>query len=294
MAVVAAVLMAVAVTGGSALARDELGPKAVSMGEGQSAEIAPPPAAPAAAASPASVRVVRAIDYKMVYIAPGTFMMGSSVRQAERDADETRHRVTLTKGFYMGATEVTQGQWATVMGINPSVLQNGGDHLPVDNISWNAVQEFVRRLNAEEGTTGYRLPTEAEWEYAARAGTTTPFAFGDCLAADQANHNGNYPLKGCAKGLWRQKTVAVGSFSPNAWGLHDMHGNVWEWCQDWYGKYPTGAVTDPKGPTAGEYRVVRGGSWGSFARGCRSANRYSGVPAFRSNVLGLRLCMSLP
>ena len=141
----------------------------------------------------------------------------------------------------------------------------------------------------ESGHT-YRLPTEAEWEYAARAGTTTPFAFGNCLSTNDANYKGTYPLTGCSKGQSRKTTISVGSLRKNVWGLYDMHGNVYEWCQDWYGKYPTGSVTNPTGPATGSLRVIRGGSWNDEARYCRSAFRLSDGPDFASSNLGFRLC----
>lgn len=185
---------------------------------------------------------VPSINYRMVYIPPGTFMMGSPSNEPERSSDEKQHKVTLTKGFYMGATEVTQSQWREIMGNNPSSFK--GDNLPVEQVSWNDCQEFIRKLNSHEGGNKYRLPTEAEWEYACRAGTATPFYTGDCISTDQANYDGNYPVPGCSKGRYRQTTIEAASFSPNAWGLYDMHGNVWEWCRDWYGDYPSGHVTE--------------------------------------------------
>ncbi len=135
----------------------------------------------------------------------------------------------------------------------------------------------------------YRLPTEAEWEYACRAGTETPFFFGKCLSTEQANYNGNYPLSSCPIGKFREKTVPVESFKPNAHGLYNMHGNVWEWCQDWYGAYTTEPVTDPEGPSKGEYRVIRGGSWDDYAEDCRSALRGNTTPVERDSNLGFRL-----
>ena len=194
----------------------------------------------------------------------------------------------------MQTTEVTQGQWRSVMGDNPSGFKECGDDCPVENVSWNDIQGFMKKLNEKEGASIYRLPTEAEWEYAARAGTTTPFYFGDCLSTDQANYNGNYPLADCPKGEYREKTVPVASFPPNKWGLYDMHGNVWEWCQDWYGEYPEGSVTDPEGPETGSNRVLRGGGWIGGARYCRSALRYGVAPADRGSSFGFRLVRSLP
>jgi sulfatase modifying factor 1 len=227
---------------------------------------------------------------KFEYIKPGSFIMGSPSGESHRDKDEKQHRVTLTKGFYMQTTEVTQGQWKAVMGRNPSHFSNCGNGCPVENISWNDIQKFIRKLK-QKGGKQYRLPTEAEWEYAARAGTATPFFFGDCLSTSQANYDGNYPLRGCPKGQPRKKTVAAACFQPNAWGLYDMHGNVWEWVQDRYGDYPSGNVTDPEGPSSGSGRVLRGGSWSSVARICRSANRRGRGPGSRGSHSGFRLVL---
>ena len=233
--------------------------------------------------------IVPSINYKMVYISPGTFMMGSPSGEKGRDSDERQHKVTLTQGFYMGVIEITQGQWKAVMGNNPSRFK--GDNRPVEKVSWNDCLEFIRKLNRQEGGNKYRLPTEAEWEYACRAGTATPFYTytGNCISTDQANYDGNYPMPGCSKGKYRKKTIDVASFSPNAWGLYDMHGNVWEWCQDWKGNYPSRHVTDPDGPSSGSFRVNRGGSWNEYARSCRSANRYFNASDSRYDYSGFRL-----
>ena len=223
-------------------------------------------------------------------IPAGTFMMGSPADEPERYSNETLHQVTLTKSYYMQTTEVTQGQWREVMGSNPSYFTSCGDDCPVERVSWNDVQAFITELNKRgEGT--YRLPTEAEWEYAARAGTTTPFYTGNCLSTNEANYDGGFPLTGCPSGVYRGKTVPVASFAPNAWGLYDMHGNVWEWVQDWYGSYPSGAVTDPTGPSSGSFRVFRGGSWVSTAGYCRSANRFLSNPDYRFDDGGFRLVL---
>ena len=235
--------------------------------------------------------IVNSIGMKFVYIQPGTFMMGSPSNELKRDSDERQHEVTLTKGFYMQTTEVTQGQWKAVMGNNPSKFK--GDNRPVEKVSWNDCREFIRKLNRQEGTDKYRLPTEAEWEYACMAGTTTPFYTGNCISTDQANYDGNHPMPGCSKGMYRKKTIEVASFSPNSWGLYDMHGNVYEWCQDWYEKnYPSGNVTDPEGASSGAVRVLRGGSWLSVAGDLRSANRLRSVPVNRHFSLGFRVVSS--
>jgi len=236
--------------------------------------------------------ITNSIGMKFVYIPPGTFMMGSPKDDPERTDNEKQHKVTLTEGFYMQTTEVTQGQWKAIMGSNPSHFKDCGDNCPVEQVSWNDIQVFIGKLNQKEGA-GYRLPTEAEWEYAARAGTDTPFAFGKCLSTDQANYNGSLPLKGCVTGSERGKTVSVGSFSPNAWGLYDMHGNVYEWVRDyWKEDYPSGTVTDPTGHISGKERVLRGGSWNFDAQNCRSAVRNSASPGRRDRIIGLRLMHS--
>ncbi len=255
---------------------------------------AEPAARPVPVVSPSATatgqsRITNSLDMEFVFIRPGTFMMGSPSNEPKRDKDEHQHRVTLTRGYYLQTTEVTQGQWRRVMGSNPSSFKRCGDDCPVEQVSWTVAQTFIQKLNQMEGTDKYRLPTEAEWEYAARAGTKTPFSFGDCLSTDQANYDGNYPMPGCSKGRYRKKPVAVGSFPANAWGLHDMHGNVHEWCQDWKGDYPAGSVTDPEGPSSGVRRVYRGGSWRYNARLCRSAYRSRLTPGSRDDSLGFRL-----
>ena len=223
---------------------------------------------------------VNSIGMKFVYIKSGDFMMGSPSNEPKRDSDEKQHRVTLTKGFYMGATEVTQGQWKKIMGNNPSRFK--GDNLPVEIVSWNDCREFIRKLNRQEGGNKYRLPTEAEWEYACRAGSKTRFCFGD-----SDSRLGDYDWY---RSNSSSKTHSVARKKPNAWGLYDMHGNVCEWCEDWKGDYPSGHVTDPEGPSDGSYWVFRGGCWSSGAGGCRSADRGDYfLPSFRRSYLGFRL-----
>jgi formylglycine-generating enzyme required for sulfatase activity len=218
---------------------------------------------------------------------PGTFMMGSPADEAGREGDETQYRVTLSKGFWLAETEVTQGQWKAVMGNNPSHF-TGGDQLPVEQVSWDDTQEFLRKMGLLSGMA-VRLPTEAEWEYACRAGTTTVFGHGDRLNGKEGNIDGNFPYPALSsKGPFLKKTVEVGSYPANQWGLRDMHGNVWEWCWDWYGEYPAVDVIDPKGATTGSERVFRGGSWRNSASSCRSANRAANQTGVGLNFVGFR------
>ena len=217
--------------------------------------------------------------------------MGSPSGESDRDSDEKQHRVTLTRGYYMQSTEVTQGQWRKVMGSRPwsgkKYVQENANNAAA-YISWNDCRAFIRKLNQMEGSNKYRLPTEAEWEYAARAGSSTRFCFGD-----SDGQLGNYAwYRNNANDAGDKYAHAVGTKRPNAWGLYDMHGNVWEWCQDWKGDYPSGSVTDPTGPSSGSGRVTRGGSWDRDAGLCRSAFRGRLVPGDRINYLGFRLAFS--
>ena len=212
----------------------------------------------------------------MVFVPAGKFMMGSPKKEVGRYDDETQHEVTLTKSYYMGKYEVTQEQWESVMGNNPSDTK--GTNLPVTDVSWNDCQEFIKKLNGiTKGT--YRLPTEAEWEYACRAGTTTAYSFGSKITPKDAN----YDYSGIGK------PIEVGSYKPNTFGLYDMHGNVWEWCEDWKADYPKGAVIDPKGPAKGSGRVLRGGSFVFLESLARSSFRDIDSPSGRISIGGFRL-----
>jgi len=236
------------------------------------------------------IRVDKALQgLKFVLLKPGRFLMGSPQNAANRDKDEDQHKVKITQAFYMQTTEVTQKQWKAVMRENPSRFKKCGPDCPVENVSWEDVDKFIIKLNRMLKTDKYRLPTEAEWEYACRAGTTTPFSFGQCLTSRQANFDNTHPMTGCPKGSYEEKPVPVASFAPNAWGLYDMHGNVWEWCQDWKIKYPLGPVRDSSDMSSKKHRVTRGGSWYNEARDCRSANRGSGAPDYYNHNLGFRL-----
>jgi len=237
--------------------------------------------------------ITNSLGMTFVLIPSGTFMMGSPEDEPERDDDELLHEVTLTQSFYMQTTQVTQSQWESIMVDNPSRFKDGASNCPVEEISWEDAQAFISKLNKQDGTGKYRLPTEAEWEYACRAGTSGPYHFGNCISTAQANYDGNYPLSNCPKGEFREKTTPVGSFEPNAYGLYDMHGNVREWCQDWFDNYPTSTVTDPKGPVVGKFRVLRGGSWYYSANYCRSAYRNRFEPPGRYSSTGFRLVFSL-
>ena len=219
-------------------------------------------------------KFTNSIDQKFLHIKPGSFTMGSN---SGDDDEKPAHKVTLTKGFYMQTTEVTQKQWRLVMGNNPSSFK--GDNLPVEQVSWNDIKKFIEKLNSREGTNKYRLPTEAEWEYSCRAGSTSKYA-----------NNNNLDSVGWYNGNSGRKTHEVGQKKANAWGLYDMFGNVWEWCEDWKGDYPSKSVTDPVGPSSGSHRVDRGGSWYSEVGFCRSAIRGYYPPESRYRHLGFRLC----
>jgi formylglycine-generating enzyme required for sulfatase activity len=229
----------------------------------------------------------RGVRQQLRWIPPGTFRMGSPPGEAERSNDEIQHEVTLTQGFWLADTACTQALWQAVMGSNPSRFT--GAERPVERVNWEEVQGFLERLNAALADDAFRLPTEAEWEYACRAGTTTPFWFGAQITPAQVNYDGNYPYAGGRRGVYRAETVPVTALPCNGWGLYQMHGNVWEWCQDWYGTYPSRPVTDPVGPAAGENRVLRGGSWFNYGRSVRSAVRFAFHPGSRSDDIGFRL-----
>ena len=227
-----------------------------------------------------------------ILIQPGSFMMGSPPRECGRDTDETLHRVEISRPYFLQNTPVTQQQWQQVMGTNPSWFKHP-DH-PVECVSWEDVQDFITALNRRRLGT-YRLPTEAEWEYACRAGGNSPFSVGngEDLDAEQANFDGDYPY---GRGLRKASpgaTTPVKSYRPNRWGLYDMHGNVWEWCQDWYGPYPDTTVSDPVGPEVGSARVARGGSWDYFASYCRSAYRVKHPASLRNYLFGFRMVLQV-
>ncbi len=221
---------------------------------------------------PGESQVFDGIEF--VWVPAGEFLMGSTSSEAD-DTERPLTKVRISRGYWLGKYEVTQAEWQAVMGSNPSEF-SGCLNCPVETVSWNDAQGFIRRLNSRSGGTQYRLPTEAEWEYAARAGTSEDrYGNLDEIAWYDEN-SGN-------------RTHPVGRKASNAWGLYDMLGNVWEWVEDWYGGYPGGSVTDLRGPGSGSYRVYRGGSWYGGARICRAPRRFGNSPGLRGDSLGFRL-----
>ena len=233
---------------------------------------------------------VGGVSQRFRWIEQGSFEMGSPTTERERSDDEVQHTVTLSRGFWLADTACTQALWQAVTGANPSRFTDDLQN-PVDTVNWDQVQALITEVNRRLPGLQARLPSEAEWEYACRAGTETPFSFGDDITPEQVNYNGDHPYAGGDKGLYRGRTVPVGSLPPNAWGLDEMHGNVREWCADWYGAYPTGAQLDPQGPQTGGFRVLRGGSWLSIGRGVRSAYRRRSEPGSRYGSIGFRLAL---
>jgi formylglycine-generating enzyme required for sulfatase activity len=223
----------------------------------------------------------KGIKVEMVLIPAGKFKMGSPTKEECRNDDEIQHEVTLTKSFYIGKYAVTQEQWKAVMGDNPSDTK--GAKVPVTDVSWGDCQKFIKKLNTNTDG-GYRLPTEAEWEYACRSGTTTAYSIGKEISSCDANYGEDSDI---------EYPVEVGNYNPNAFGLYDMHGNVWEWCEDWYGKYSAKAVTDPIGPSKGEGRVCRGGPFFSYGQCARSSTRNKEAPIDCFSLIGFRLARTI-
>ncbi|MEO7273716.1 MAG: formylglycine-generating enzyme family protein [Vicinamibacterales bacterium] len=221
-----------------------------------------------------------------VRLGPGTFRMGTPPDEAQREAQEVPHTVTLSP-FYLSRYEVTQAEWQRVMGHNPSQFQDCGPRCPVENVNWFEVQQFIRRLNGES-QPGFRLPTEAEWEFACRAGGGLPFGTTATLSSADANINGNVPYR-ATPGLLRGRPTPVGQFAANPWGLFDLSGNVWEWMEDWTCPYATDEQTDPVGRCGSDTRVIRGGSWLFDGASARCGLRYTHRPQDRGYSLGVRL-----
>jgi len=246
------------------------------------------------------VTLAPAVTMKMVFIPPGEFTMGSPADERDRNDDEgPQHKVRITRPFYLGVYEVIQAEYEAVGGNNPSRFK--GAKNPVETVTWNDAVAFCEKASRLSGRK-VRLPTEAEWEYACRAETKTAYQWGDDPDDGKEWCNG-YDLTSKAENKfpwphfnWRDgfaKTAPTGSFKANAWGLYDMHGNVWEWCSDWHGKYETGVQVDPKGPATGDSRVLRGGSWGTVARYCRSAVRGGNAPDYRGSHHGFRVAVDV-
>ncbi len=231
------------------------------------------------------------IQEKVVFvkILPGNFSMGSPMREKSRGENETLHRVTLTYAFEIAATPVTQAQYAEVVGVNPSQFREAGQHAPVEFVSWEDARQWCEKMTVRDSVYIYRLPTEAEWEYACRAGSIHPFSFGESLNGDHANCDGRHPYGTTEQGKYIGSTVAVQDYGPNAWNLFDCHGNVSEWCQDWYQEdLGTKAQKDPTGTKIGDKRVIRGGSWRDHAVSCRSGFRDGLIPIARCSYVGFR------
>ncbi len=233
------------------------------------------------------------VTMTVVYIPAGEFEMGSPPTEPKKDNDEGQHRVKLTKAFYMGKFEVTQLQYRVIMHQNKSKF--GGDKLPVENVNWHQARQFLKRLSDKTGMK-FRLPTEAEWEYACRAGTTTAFNVGTTLDSSLANYKAKTPYADGVAGEYLKRTNNVGYYPPNAFGLYDMHGNVWEWCSDLYNKdyYKISPLVDPKGSQkSNSGRVIRGGAWNKKAYKCRSADRNHRWPKTNQPHIGFRVVVEI-
>ena len=238
---------------------------------------------------------IESTGIEMLWVRPGKFLMGSPTNETYRQEDEPLHSVEISAPFYLGKYEVTQKQFEDFMEYNPS--KNVGDEIPVDHICWLECSDFFKKLNEVEAGAGrlpdgyeYGLPTEAQWEYACRAGTSTATSFGNILTSDLANFDGEYPLNVEEKGPNLGQSTAVGQYPANPWGFHDMHGNVWEWCHDFYNETPDVTI-DPIGPDTGDQRVVRGGGWQDFGEFCRSAHRGGDAPNTHHPQLGFRVAL---
>ncbi|TVP61045.1 MAG: protein kinase [Nodularia sp. (in: Bacteria)] len=231
----------------------------------------------------------KGVILEMMQIPGGTFMMGSPLGEAGRiDAESPQHQVRVP-GFFMGKYPVTQSQYQAMMGTNPANFK--GEKRPVEKVNWDDAVEFCQKLSHKTGKT-YRLPSEAEWEYACRAGTTTPFYFGETITTDLVNYNGDFPYASAPKGEYPQQTTDVGKFPPNSFGLYDMHGDIWEWCQDIYNSSYQSAPIDGSpwlNNSENNIKLLRGGSWHGLARSCRSAARGRGARADQNSLVGFRV-----
>ncbi|MFM7514770.1 MAG: formylglycine-generating enzyme family protein [Cyanobium sp.] len=260
-----------------------------------------------ALAGPDSSEGANAPSLTMLWIPPGRFWMGSPAEEAERSEDEGPQHLVQLQGFFLAQTPITQLQWRSVaewrplkgeepwgLELNPEPSRFKGDQRPVETVSWHEAMEFCRRLSQRTGRR-YTLPSEAQWEYACRAGTTTPFHFGETISSELANYDGAEIYGDGPKGEFRNQTTDVGIFPANAWGLHDMHGNVWEWCEDHWNPNYEGAPEDGRSwldesAKKNEFRLLRGGSWYNLPRDCRSAFRSDFHPVNRYGSFGFRVC----
>jgi uncharacterized protein (TIGR02996 family) len=230
------------------------------------------------------------VDMRFAWVPPGAFLMGSHPFEEGRQAGEPQHKVKLSKGYFLGVHQVTQAQWQAVMGGNPSHFN--GDNLPVEQVSWDDCQAFCKQVGAKIGQQ-FRLPTEAEWELACRAGTTTPYFFSETISTDQVNYDGNSTGGEGKKGVSRNQTTTVGSFSSNAWAMCDLHGNVCEWCSELYRPHHEETIVDPAYSNFGGARILRGGSWNDSPHSCRSAKRHWCKPTDRYSSHGCRVVLCL-
>jgi formylglycine-generating enzyme required for sulfatase activity len=249
---------------------------------------------------PHNILLTNSLGMTLALVPAGTFLMGSPESEEGRGENEVQHEVEISRPFYLGIHPVTQAQYRKVIGKNPSHFnkrKGGGPGHPVEEVSWEDAVAFCEKLSALEEEKacgrGYALPSESEWEYSCREGGLKggPFHFGDALTSDLANFDGNYPYGTSTRGPYLMRTSAVGSYPPNALGLFDLHGNVWEWCQDWYGEYPAGIAQDPTGPTTGTSRVLRGGCWYAYGQNCRAADRLRYGPGNRYVYIGFRVVL---
>jgi len=226
---------------------------------------------------------------EFAYVPPGRYRVGSPASEPGREPQETRHEVVLSRGYWIGRHEVTQRQWAAVMPASRRPFARLDPEAPVENVDWFAANELAARLTTRSPGERFRLPTEAEWEIACRAGSDTPYATSELLTSEQANYDGRFPLPGQPAGRFHGATTTVGSYPPNRWGLHDLHGNVWEWTLDDHCPYPQATARDPLATCASGLKVIRGGSWLFNADSARCAVRYTHSPRDRGPSLGLRL-----
>lgn len=240
------------------------------------------------APGPADFYIEPVTGMVLVAVRPGSVMIGSVDEESGRNDDEYLHRVTFPQLFYMGQREVTQSEWTRVMGSNPSRF-HACERCPVEQVDFFRVNDFLSRLNAGNAAVRFRLPTEAEWEYACRAGASTPFSTGAQISASQANIDTRFGAAGPEDGAAYDKTLAAGKFPPNKWGLYDMHGNVWEWTNDWYGPYVPKQEINPAGPASGQRKVVRGGAWNAGPASARCGLRASRLPQDKGADLGFRV-----